>query len=289
MNLPESFVTTIQRTWGASGIDWLKSLDVRIALLTLRWQLTDIVLFPDLSYAFVAHAKSPHGPVVLKLSCDELSLHREWLALSAYAGNGAVRVYEYDSDQGALLLERLEPGTVLAVDDEEATAIVAELIKKFKVTSENCEFPDMKEWFRALYIDHPEIPQEYLMLARRWVRELIEEAQPCFLAHGDLHQGNVLASERGWVAIDPKGVLAPFGFDVGAYMRNPLLNIINNPNRSTLIGRRFDQFADLLASDREFLVRVSFSQAVLAACWSLEESSADWKNWLICALSIKNH
>jgi streptomycin 6-kinase len=43
------------------------------------------------------------------------------------------------------------------------------------------------------------------------------------LLHGDLHHGNVLHdSERGWVAIDPKGVLGEPEYEIGVALRNPI-------------------------------------------------------------------
>ena len=72
-------------------------------------------------------------------------------------------------------------------------------------------------------------------------------------------------------------------------MRNPFPELPDNPRRGYLIGRRFDQFADILDADRAYLVRMSYCQAVLAACWALEDRSSDWKKWLECAVLIKNH
>jgi streptomycin 6-kinase len=42
------------------------------------------------------------------------------------------------------------------------------------------------------------------------------------LLHGDLHHGNVVFDrERGWLVIDPKGVVAELEFELGAALRNP--------------------------------------------------------------------
>ena len=41
----------------------------------------------------------------------------------------------------------------------------------------------------------PRYLEEYLVQACTWVQEFLEADQPCFLAHGDLHQGNILESE----------------------------------------------------------------------------------------------
>jgi streptomycin 6-kinase len=43
------------------------------------------------------------------------------------------------------------------------------------------------------------------------------------LLHGDLQHYNVLLDrKRGWLAIDPKGVVAEGEFELGAALRNPI-------------------------------------------------------------------
>jgi streptomycin 6-kinase len=42
------------------------------------------------------------------------------------------------------------------------------------------------------------------------------------LVHGDFHHHNVLRSERGWLAIDPKPMLGEPEFDVPSFLWNPL-------------------------------------------------------------------
>lgn len=43
------------------------------------------------------------------------------------------------------------------------------------------------------------------------------------LLHGDLHHYNVrFDRDHGWNAIDPKGVVGEFEYEVGALLRNPI-------------------------------------------------------------------
>jgi streptomycin 6-kinase len=65
---------------------------------------------------FVAPAERADGSqVVLKVSrLDEVETLYEADALVHWHGEGAVRLLDADPDRGALLLERLEPGTFLA-------------------------------------------------------------------------------------------------------------------------------------------------------------------------------
>ena len=114
IHLPESYLTTVNAIWGPAGASWVESLDQTVALLAAQWGLSQIVLFPQLSYCVVARALTPQGPVVLKLCFDDTSIRRESLALTAYAGKGAVRLLAFDLDRAALLLEYLDlPGRSL--------------------------------------------------------------------------------------------------------------------------------------------------------------------------------
>ena len=54
------------------------------------------------------------------------------------------------------------------------------------------------------------------------------------LLHGDLQHYNVLFdNQRGWTAIDPKGVVGELEYELGALLRNPieLPDVFTNPER----------------------------------------------------------
>jgi len=86
-----------------------------------------------LSFTYVAPAQRKDGSsVVLKLGVPNDELTSEIDALRIYAGRGAVRLLESEADQGALLLERLQPGTMLSPisNDEQATRIAASVMEE---------------------------------------------------------------------------------------------------------------------------------------------------------------
>lgn len=290
MKLPDSFINTVRAVWGSAGKEWLATLDTRIATLSDRWQLSDLQLAPDLSYNVILFAHSDlYGPSVLKLSIPSIHQQREYAALKIYNKQGAVGLYAYDLDEGALLLERLLPGRSLIdlfpSQDEEATHIACLLIQELAQTNntQTEQFLTMKQWFDPLFsTSFSQIPQEYYLQARKWVSELLEMNGASTLAHGDLHHTNIIESHRGWVSIDPKGVYAPFGFDVGCFMRNPG-SLLDQPHYKTITGRRFEQFGHELSLERAYLVKMSYCQAVLSAVWALEDKHGAWKWSLACA------
>jgi len=145
MNLPPEFISTIQNTYHEEGHAFLTALPDLIVEASMRWGLTDVQTAPTLSYNFVVFAKyspSPlpflfeeEGDVVLKMGVPNNEMRSEMAALKLFNGEGACRLFEYDEERCWMLLERLNPGVMLATmeDDEEATRIAAEVMKKIWV------------------------------------------------------------------------------------------------------------------------------------------------------------
>lgn len=198
--------------------------------------------------------------------------------LDAFDGRGAVRVLDYI--EGALLLERLEPGILLrdvALDggDQEATETIADLISRMSPARAPVGTPTAADlargfsWYRAS--GDSQIPVELLSSAERVYRELCETETSPRLLHGDLQHYNILFdSSRGWVAIDPKGIVGEIEYELGASLRNPheMPDVLCNPE---VIRRRVDQHANLLGLDPTRILRWAFSQAVLSAIWGFED------------------
>ena len=94
------------------------------------------------------------------------------------------------------------------------------------------------------------------------------------LLHGDLQHYNVLFdSERGWLAIDPKGVAGEIEYEIGAFVRNPVAQPELFISRST-VERRLKQLTNRLSLNYERALAWAFAQAVLSAIWSIEDGFA---------------
>lgn len=74
--------------------------------------------------------------------------------------------------------------------------------------------------------------------------------------------------------IDLKGVVGERTYEVGAFIRNPLPALIEHPYVSQIISSRLALFSDLLGVDSQRLKEWSYVQAILAACWAIEEGSS---------------
>lgn len=208
--------------------------------------------------------------------------------LAAFNGNGFVRVYEYGP--GVLLLERLRPGNSLADlslngRDEEATDILAEAIQQISGRASSMsplEFPQacptVQDWGKgfARYLDtgDDQIPMHLVEAGQSVFLRICASQRRPGLLHGDLQHYNVLFdSDRGWLAIDPKGVVGEIEYEVGAVLRNPFERPEVFLSPST-IERRLKQFAGRLNLDFERALAWSFAQAVLSAIWTVEDGFA---------------
>ena len=131
--VPNDLARTIAELYGAEGVKWLSRLPSIIADCAQRWSLRVMAPFESLSYHYVAPAIRVDGTeVVLKVGIPTRELSAEVEALRLFNGQGAVQLIDVNIDQGALLVERLKPGTPLSslVDDAQATSIAARVMRQ---------------------------------------------------------------------------------------------------------------------------------------------------------------
>jgi len=82
-----------------------------------------------------------------------------------------------------------------------------------------------------------------------------------------------LSSERGWLVIDPKGVIGPAGYEVGPFMLNPWEDLLKRSNHKVQIKRRIDILHEHLGFERERILEWSLAHAILSVWWSLEDNT----------------
>jgi streptomycin 6-kinase len=232
--------------------------------------------------SFIAFGKRGNQPVVLKVLRQPGDEWRCGEVLDAFDGSGVARVYEYV--EGAVLLERLIPGTSLADvalegRDDEATEILAEVIQRMSNPRESSNaFVTVQDWGKGFdrYLasgDH-QIPKRLVERGRRLYSELCASQRGARLLHGDLQHYNILFdSDRGWLAIDPKGVVGEVEYEIGPSLRNPYENpdLFASPKR---IERRLTRYETKLKLDADRVLAWGFAQAVLSAIWAVEDGFA---------------
>lgn len=284
-DLPSHFIQTIANLHGQPGQNWLDALPRLIAACERRWRITAEPPFP-LSYHYVAPARRADGTeVVLKLGLpgDE-HVNDQITALRLCDGQGMVRLLDADLEQGAMLLERLRPGTMLTElafkDDEAATAIAADVMRRiWRPVPPDCPLPTVRDWTRELDDLRRKfgggtgpIPARLVEQAESLFADLLASSESPVLLHGDLHHENILlAGADRWLAIDPHGVVGEPGFEVGSLLRNPLPQVYEWPDLPRITTRRLDQLSDLLGLDRQRLAAWALAAAILSVAWDVLE------------------
>ncbi len=284
MQLPDSFINTIRNIHKEGGEKFLAVLPSLMDEVSERWGLSNIQPVPNLSFNFVAFAKRKNEDVILKMNVPNPELTSEMNALQFFNGEGACRLLEHDEERGFLLLERLRPGKMLSEleDDDERTHIAADVMLNIQrrggVTPPlQNKFIKLSDWFEGLKKIRPHFnggtgpfPRELLEQVESFLPELFADTD-VKLMHGDFHHFNILTSERGWLIIDPKGVIGPVGYEVGPLMINPWNDISDRSSFKVQAERRVSILAERLDWEREKIINWATAHAVLSAWWSIED------------------
>jgi streptomycin 6-kinase len=293
--LAHGLANTIVNLYGTRGSEWLQRLPVLIAECERRWSIAVMAPLDCLTFNYVAPAVGADGQeMILKLGVVNPELLTEIEALRLFDGRGSVQLLAADPDQGALLLERLRPGTPLSTlaDDERATSIAAGVMRQlWRPVPAGHPFPSVARWaaglgrLRARFggTTGP-LPQTLVEQAEALFGELLSSMDELLLLHGDLHHDNILAAGRQpWLAVDPKGVVGEPAYEVGALLRNPWPRLLDLPRPGRILARRVDQLAEELELDRARIVAWGVAQAVLSAWWCLEDGYVGWEYAIRCA------
>ena len=237
-----------------------------------RWDLVpdgEAITTPSSLLLPVRHCGQP---AMLKIARAEEE-RRGGRLMAWWDGCGAARVLAHD--EGALLLERIAgPRTLAAMvaagDDDEASRILCAVAARLHAPRRGPppELVPLSRWFEALA---PAARSRGGLLAEAdaVARDLLADPPEPAVLHGDIHHGNVLdAGARGWVAIDPKGLLGERTFD--------FVNILRNPDAATALAPgRFNRQVEVLtvaaSLERHRLLKWTLAFAGLSASWHLAD------------------
>jgi streptomycin 6-kinase len=108
-------------------------------------------------------------------------------------------------------------------------------------------------------------------------RALLATRRDVIPLHGDLHHSNVLdGGARGWLAIDPKGLLGERTYEVANLLGNPWPHgkIVHSSER---IRRMAALYAAQLGMQPDRVLAFALAHAGLAASWDLEDGSDPYR------------
>ena len=190
-----------------------------------------------------------------------------------WAGEGAARVLAHGGD--AILLERAVGNVSLTAmalhgQDDAAAAILCQVAAGLHGPRDRPP-PDslvpLPIWFRQLE-PAAQARGGIFVESAAAARELLGAPHDVAVLHGDLHHGNVLdAGERGWIAIDPKGLIGERGFDFANIFHNPTKEIALTPGR---LPRLIGIVAQLAGLEPVRLIKWILAYSGLSAAWSLD-------------------
>lgn len=277
--IPPQLAENIRMWHGGEGERWLAELPARVRDLAIRWRLHLGEPFAEGgAVSWVAPARRADGTeAVLKVFLPDRENQDEPAALAHYAGRGAVQMLA--EEPGALLLERLQPGTLLwdVDDDDAACGVVMDLLRKlWRPPTADAPFRSLSGeatlWSRTLttlWEAHGR-PFERMLVdeALAAADDLAETQGESVVLHQDLHGGNVLRAQREpWLAIDPKPLIGEREFDLASLIRDRRWAITE-----AVVRRRLDLLSAELGLDRERMRRWALLHAL---AWGVEEQGPD--------------
>lgn len=211
---------------------------------------------------------------MLKIAREEEE-RRGGAVMAWWNGDGAARVLARHGE--ALLLERAHgprslAAMVAAGKDDEASRILCEVTMRLHRPrpGPRPELVPLTRWFEALAAA-ARTRGGLLAEANAMAQALLSDPRDIVVLHGDIHHGNVLdGGERGWLAIDPKGLSGERTFD--------FVNILRNPDPGTaLTPGRFQRQVAVLATaasvERQRLLDWTLAFAGLSAAWHLADGT----------------
>jgi streptomycin 6-kinase len=274
---PVELRRTVEQWFGEAGRIWCDMLPERVAGLLHMWRLSPGVALSGGSHSLVLECVRADGsPAVLKLPFPDDENRTEADALRLYDGDGAVRLFDHDPATGALLLERLSPGTPLLdlADRRQALDIACGILRRLRRPAPvGHRFPGLRDlaadWASTIPAEQERLgrplPDRVADEAARLARDLAMWVGPDLVVNRDAHLGNFLSAGRApWLLIDPKPVLGEAAFD-GAHLL--LANLDADAACAEALGM-VERIADRLAVDPRRVRGWALVRAVDSALWA---------------------
>ncbi len=202
--------------------------------------------------------------------------------LQAWQGRAAAHLL--GTADKAVLLEWLEGPSLselwLDGERERADSLLVETALRLHDcnVSPTEQMPALSDWFQSLFeiesdSSWPESTKRDLGFCRGLARDLILSSESPIALHGDLHHDNIRLGQRGYAAIDPKGLIGERGYELANAFRNP-----EGAERQLLDAdfqnARADAWSEAFNVEKRRLLQWATAHAALSLSWSLEEAEA---------------
>ena len=247
-------------------------------------------------YAVTRGDGSPAVAKVLKKKVLEDSLRgADFIAWRA--GVGCVELLERSDD--ILLMEHAGAETLRDVlfrdgDDDAATEIAADVLLRYHQPSQQTPPSSLltlplyfESLFRKAEQDRTSGVESIYIEAAAMAQELIDRQRDVKPLHGDLHHENIMRSGRGWIIIDPAGLIGDAAIDVANMFSNPL-DRFDLTRSEARVASMAAIFSRALQRDERVVLQYAFAYGCLSAAWHEEDSNAEERdNELAVAATVK--
>ena len=241
---------------------------------TKVWGLQNIRKFEETKTSHLFLVNFDNTNAVLKLLKPKSDEQNSAKILKYFNGQGAVELLKHEGN--ALLLEHLEPKQnlnkmVLRGDYDKATSIIVDVIKQLH-SPKKSELPkgikNLRQHLKALFEMADSEPNSIYSKAAHVAEKLLADEKEKKLLHGDIHHENILHSDRGWLAIDPKGIVGERTYEVANTLCNPhhMPEVAHNPER---LKRQASIFASMLDLDENRILKFAYVHSCISMCWSI--------------------
>jgi len=246
----------------------------------IRWSLTKSSLVSESASSWIYRVEqNGRNAAALKILKPEAAEEtgRGARLMNWYGGEGAATVFDIHDD--TVFMEWLDGGTlgdpVRAGRDEEGTVAICTVIANLHRPRPDApqDLLPLRERFRALFDTDvrqwPHTARDLYARSAGVALKIFDKPAASIPLHGDLHHDNILSSPRGWLAIDPKGLIGDPAYEVANVFRNPYpaQKLVADPQRIAALA---DAFAARLGFDRKRMLGYAAAHSALSACWALQ-------------------
>ena len=194
-------------------------------------------------------------------------------------GHGCARLLDTDGD--LQLLEFAGDRTLLSeletTGDDAATAIACNVLAKLHAPSQRSAprtLQPLQDYFRSLFAKAgTEATASQFTEAATVAERLLAAQRQAIPLHGDIHHENILSGPRGWLAIDPKGLIGDLAFDAANLFYNPIESDLRYS--ADRVARMSEILSQRLGIGRTHLLDWAFAFSALSASWHAEDGNTD--------------
>lgn len=256
-------------------------VETALSRAMIRWSLTKSTPVADTPRSWIFRVEqNGRNFGALKILKPEVAEEegRGSRLLQWYEGDGAATVFDIHGD--TIFMEWLDGGPladpVRAGRDDESTIAIATVVANLHRPRAGIpeDLQPLRERFQTLFDTDvrvwPHTARDLYARSSGIALKLFDRPSAQIPLHGDLHHDNILSSDRGWLAIDPKGLLGDPAYDVANIFINPINadNIAADPRR---IAARADILSQRLNYPRKRMLGWAAAHAALSACWDLAD------------------